>query len=149
MLAARTSGLAAVQLLIERGANVNVVEHWQGQTPLMYAAARDRAEVAAALIAAGADMNAKTPRNDLPQRLPAARFNVEFPLGGMTPVLLAARQGAARALRVLVEAGADIETPRPKDFRRSSSRSTTCITARRKCSSTRARARKAARSTPS
>ena len=114
MLAARTSSLAAVRLLIERGANVNVVERWQGQTPLMYAAARDRAEVAAALIAAGADVNAKTPRNDLPQRLPAARFNVEFPLGGMTPVLLAARQGAARALRVLVDAGAAIEGATPE-----------------------------------
>jgi ankyrin repeat protein len=114
MLAARTSGVAAVQVLIERGATVNVVERWQGQTPLMYAAAHDRAEVAAALIAAGADMNAKTPRNELPARLPAARFNVEFPLGGMTPVLLAARQGATSALRVLIEAGADLETRTPE-----------------------------------
>src|SRR5262245_18524132 len=116
MLAARTSGVAAVKLLIERGAKVNVVEQWQGQTPLMYAAAHDRGGVAAALIAAGADLNAKTPRNDLPARLPAARFNVEFPLGGMTPVLLAARQGSADALRALIQAGADLETRTPEGF---------------------------------
>jgi len=116
MLAARTNGVAAVRLLIERGANVNVVEGWQGQTPLMYAAAHDRVEVARALIAAGADVSAKTPLADLPARLPAARFNVEFPLGGMTPVLLAARQGAAGALRVLVEAGANVDTPTPEGF---------------------------------
>jgi ankyrin repeat protein len=116
MLASRTSGVAAVQLLIGRGADVNVVERWQGQTPLMYAAARDRAQVAAALIAAGADVNAKTPLNELPERLPAARFNVEFPLGAMTPVLLAARQGATGALRVLIEAGADLDTRTPEGF---------------------------------
>src|SRR6185295_18904448 len=116
MLASRTSGLDAVRLLIERGANVNVVERWQGQTPLMYAAAHDRGEVAAALIAAGADPNAKTPRNDLPARLPAARFNVEFPLGAMTPVLLAARQGSVHALRVLIDAHADVEARTPEGF---------------------------------
>jgi ankyrin repeat protein len=114
MLAARTNGVAAVRLLIERGANVNVVERWQGQTPLMYAAAHDRAAVAAALVEAGADINAMTPRNELPGRLPAARFNVEFPLGGMTPVLLAARQGATGALRVLIDAGAELETLTPE-----------------------------------
>jgi ankyrin repeat protein len=32
MLASRTSGVDAVRLLIEHGANVNVVEQWQGQT---------------------------------------------------------------------------------------------------------------------
>jgi ankyrin repeat protein len=116
MLAARTNGVAAVKLLIERGAHVGVVERWQGQTPLMYAAAHDRAEVAAVLIAAGADVDAATPRNGLPARLPAARFNVEFPLGGMTPVLLAARQGAEGALRVLIEAGADLEVRTPEGF---------------------------------
>jgi ankyrin repeat protein len=114
MLASRTNGVAAVELLIARGANVNVVERWQGQTPLMYAAVHDRPKVAAALIAAGADVNATTPRNELPARLPAARFNVEFPAGGMTPVLLAARQGAESSLRVLIENRANLDQPSPE-----------------------------------
>src|SRR6185436_19369052 len=74
MLAARTSGIDAVRLLIEHDANVNVAEQWQGQTPLMYAAAHDRGEVAAALIAAGADLNARTPINDLPERESRVRY---------------------------------------------------------------------------
>src|SRR6185295_5147927 len=64
MLASRTSGVDAVRVLIEHGAKVNVVERWQGHTPLMYAAAHDRGKVAAALLAAGADVNARTPKSD-------------------------------------------------------------------------------------
>jgi uncharacterized protein len=116
MLAARTSRADAVRLLIERGANVNVVEHWQGQTPLMYAAALDRADVVAALLEAGADVNATTPLNELPRRVPAARFNVEFPLGGMTALAFAAREGAAAATHLLIEAGADMDHTTPEGF---------------------------------
>jgi ankyrin repeat protein len=67
---------ADVDLALPRGANVNVVERWQGETPLMYAAAHDRGDVAAALIAAGADVNARTPLTDLPDRKPAVRYFV-------------------------------------------------------------------------
>lgn len=116
MLAARTSSVAAVKLLIDHGADVNVVERWQGQTPLMYAAAHDRADVAAALIAAGAGVDAKTPLNELPDRLPFARFNVEFPAGGMTALLFAARQGSTAALPVLIAAGADVDARTPEGF---------------------------------
>ena len=116
MLASRTSGVDAVRLLIEHGANVNVVERWQGQTPLMYAAAYDRGEVAAALIAAGADVNAKTPLNGLPERKHAVRYFVEIPPGGFTPVMFAARHGALSALRVLIEAGADLDARTPEGF---------------------------------
>lgn len=116
MLASRTSGVDAVQLLIEHGANVNVVEQWQGQTPLMYAAASDRGEVAAALIAAGADINARTPVSTLPERLPAVRYFVEIPKAGLTPTMFAARHGALSALRVLIEAGADLDARSPEGF---------------------------------
>lgn len=116
MLASRTSGVEAVRLLIEHGANVNVVERWQGQTPLIYAAANDRNDVAAALIAAGADVNARTPPNDLPERQARVRYYVEIPLAGLTPVMFAARHGAVAALRVLIEAGADINAKTPEGF---------------------------------
>jgi ankyrin repeat protein len=116
MLASRTSGVDAVRLLIEHGAKVNVVERWQGQSPLMYAAAHDRGAVAAALIAAGADVNARTPINDLPERKPAVRYFVEIPSAGLTPVMFAARHGAVSALRVLIKAGADINARTPEGF---------------------------------
>ena len=116
MLASRTSGVDAVRLLIERGANVNVVERWQGQTALMYAAAHDRGKVAAALIAAGADVNARTPLNDLPERKPAVRYFVEIPLAGLTPVMFAARHGALSALRALINGKADLDAKTPEGF---------------------------------
>jgi ankyrin repeat protein len=116
MLASRTSGIAAVRLLIERGANVNVVERWQGQTPLMYAAAFDRGEVAAALIAAGADVDARTPINDLPERESRVRYYVEIPVAGFTPVMFAARSGANSALRALIAGKADLDAKTPEGF---------------------------------
>ncbi|HET7607429.1 MAG TPA: ankyrin repeat domain-containing protein [Gammaproteobacteria bacterium] len=116
MLASRTSGIAAVRLLIERGANVDVVEQWQGQTPLMYAAAHDRGEVAAALIAAGADVNARTPINDLPERESRVRYYVEIPVAGFTPVMFAARSGANSALRSLIAGKADLDAKTPEGF---------------------------------
>ncbi len=116
MLASRTSGVDAIRFLIERGANVNVVEQWQGQTPLMYAAAHDRGEVAAALIAAGADVDARTWINDLPERLPAVRYFVEIPIAGFTPVMFAARSGANAALRALIAGKADLDAKTPEGF---------------------------------
>jgi serine/threonine-protein phosphatase 6 regulatory ankyrin repeat subunit B len=116
MLVSRTSSVDAARLLIERGANVNVVEQWQGQTPLMYAAAHDRGEVAAALLAAGADANARTPINDLPERKAAVRYFVEIPLAGLTPVMFAARSGAVSALRALIAAKADLDAKTPEGF---------------------------------
>ncbi len=116
MLASRTSGIDAVRLLIEHGANVNVVEQWQGQTPLMYAAAHDRGEVAAALIAAGADLNARTSINDLPERESRVRYYVEIPLAGFTPVMFAARSGANSALRALIAGKADLDAKTPEGF---------------------------------
>jgi len=116
MLVSRTSGIAAVRLLIERGANVDVVERWQGQTPLMYAAAADRGDVAAALIAAGADVDARTPINDLPERESRVRYYVEIPVAGFTPVMFAARSGANSALRALIAGKADLDAKTPEGF---------------------------------
>jgi ankyrin repeat protein len=116
MAAARTDGAAAVQLLLSRGASPHVVEKWQGQTALMYAAARNRAEVARALIAAGADVRAKTPLNTLPARIPAGRFNVEFPLGGLSALHFALRQNSLDAARVLLDAGADPNDATPEGY---------------------------------
>ena len=116
MAASRTDSVEAVRLLLSAGAAPNVVEQWQGQTPLMYAAARNRAEVARALIAAGANVKARTPLSTLPPRLPAGRFNVEFPLGDLSPLLFAVRQNALGAARVLLDAGADANDKTPEGY---------------------------------
>jgi ankyrin repeat protein len=72
--------------------------------------------VAAALIAAGADVNARTPPNDLPDRKPAVRYFVEIPSAGLTPVMFAARHGSLSALSELIKAKADLDVKTPEGF---------------------------------
>ena len=89
MTCGRTGSVEAVESLLARGARVNDRETVRGQTALMWAVAEKHAEVAAALIAAGADAR--------------ARSHGEF-----TPLLFAARQGDVASARLLLAAGVDV-----------------------------------------
>ena len=94
MTVARTGVVAAVAVLLEHGAEVDAVEGWRGQTALMWTASQDNPGAAATLIAAGADLHARS-------------------AGGFTPLLFAAREGSLRALDVLLAAGADPDDTLP------------------------------------
>ena len=94
MTAARTGVVPAVAVLLEHGAEVDAVEGWRGQTALMWTASQDQAGAAQALIAAGADLHARSE-------------------GGFTPLLFAAREGGLGALDVLLAAGADPDDALP------------------------------------
>ena len=109
MLAARTGKPEPVQLLIARGADVNAREAWQGETALMWAAAEDHPEVVKLLASRGADLNATSKVPEFPKvKVDAATMVfTALPRGGMTALMLAARQGAADGIRALIEAGAD------------------------------------------
>ena len=74
MTCARSGGVDAVRQLLASGANVNAHETVRGQTALMWAVAEKHVEVGNALIAAGADVRAKS-------------------RSGFTPLLFAAQQG--------------------------------------------------------
>uniref|UniRef100_UPI001FE7586F ankyrin repeat domain-containing protein n=1 Tax=Nonomuraea rhizosphaerae TaxID=2665663 RepID=UPI001FE7586F len=75
--------------LLAGGADPNAVSEGEdGGLPLCAAAARDRAEVASALLAAGADVNGRES-------------------GGWTALLWAAANGHAETAERLIEAGAD------------------------------------------
>ena len=89
MTCARTGNVDAVESLLAGGARVNRQETVRGQTALMWAVAERHAGVAAALIAAGADVR--------------ARSHGEF-----TPLLFAARQGDVESARLLLDAGVDV-----------------------------------------
>jgi ankyrin repeat protein len=110
MTAARTGGAAAVKLLIDHGADVGARERWQGETALMWAAAENHAEATKLLIAAGAELNGRS------NKLEFAKFafngstmvSTPMPRGQLTPLMMAARQGAVEGVRVLAEAGADL-----------------------------------------
>lgn len=84
MLAALKGQLAAAKKLVARGARINKT----GWTPLHYAASGPDEGVAAWLLSAGADINARSPN-------------------GSTPLMMAARYGTLDLPGLLLKAGAD------------------------------------------
>ncbi len=96
MAAARTGVVESVETLLRHGAaaTVDAREGWRGQTALMWAAAEGHAAVVAPLVAAGADIDA---RSD----------------GGFTPLAFAVRAGHAPAVEALLAAGADVNLALP------------------------------------
>ncbi len=115
MTAARAGSLPAVKLLMVHGADINSAEKWRGQTALMRAAAENHAGVAKALIEAGADVNARTATYQF-QNLVGGNGGIihDRPMGGLTALMLAARQGALDAGRILAGAGADVNAQEPQ-----------------------------------
>ncbi len=113
MIAIKNGDLSVFNLLIDAGAKVNVVEKVQDQTPLMWAAAaaRNAPEMVKALIAKGANVNARARFNDWPGQItsePRAQYHT---YGGLTPLLYAARGGCYDCVEALVSAGADVNLP--------------------------------------
>jgi ankyrin repeat protein len=123
----------AVRVLVAHGADVNAKDTARGQTALMFAAAKNRPTVIEALIQAGADPKVSTdvkklerPRfdedgNPLPaagaapvpgKRPPGvggfARGTSATVMGGITALLLAARDGNLEATKALLDNGADV-----------------------------------------
>ena len=110
MTAARTGQVEAARALLVRGANVNAAETWMGETALMWAAAEGHAAVVKLLAEAGAALDARSTA----LQFPTITFNgstmvsTPLPRGGMTALLLAAREGSLEGARALTEAGADL-----------------------------------------
>ena len=125
LVASRAGNAAAVKALLAKGAQVNAKEPVRGQTALMWAVANRRDEVTRVLIAAGADIHARsvvTPREyQTGSRYVAyddVRFVVKVEEGGFTPLLFAARSGdvasadtADRGRREGRRSGADRRDP--------------------------------------
>lgn len=115
LIAARTGSVEAVRLLLEAGAQVNAAEGFRGQTALMYAAVENHAPIVRALIAAGANVNVRTKEYTF-QKLTGGAGGIihDRPQGGLTALILAARQGSREVTELLVAAGADINAEEPQ-----------------------------------
>jgi ankyrin repeat protein len=115
MLAARSGNLQTVTSLIEAGANVNAAERFRGQTALMLAATENHAAVVKALVNAGAVPNTRTVEYTF-QKLTGGAGGIihDRPQGGITALMLAARQGALEAGAALVAGGADLNAEEPQ-----------------------------------
>ena len=116
MIAARSGNPDALRVLLAGQVDVNAHEHVLGETALIWAAAENHPEAIALLAKNGADLNARSNRLRFPLDKfgdgKSARFTV-LPRGGWTPLMYAARQGAAGAARTLAETGADLNLTDP------------------------------------
>jgi uncharacterized protein len=110
---ARTGKPDAVKVLLANGASVDAGESWRGQTPLMWAAAEGHVDVMRLLIEAGADVNARSAVVVWERQRTEEPRDKWLPPGGLTPLLLAAREGRVESARVLVAAGADVNVVDP------------------------------------
>jgi ankyrin repeat protein len=117
MAASRSGSLTAVAALLKHGADPNAVEKTRGQTALMWAVAAQQPGAVRLLLAAGADVHARTASN---RRLVYTGFRyitspppessgtvVEVDLGGFSPILFAAQQGNVEVGTLLLDAGAN------------------------------------------
>ncbi|MEJ0008656.1 MAG: ankyrin repeat domain-containing protein [Steroidobacteraceae bacterium] len=114
MTVARTDIVAAAKVLLAHGANVNASEKWRGQTALMWASAQSRPAMVQFLIAHGANVNARATLIEWPRRVTAEPRPQNRPLGALTALLLAAREGCAACAAELLKGHADIELGDPE-----------------------------------
>jgi ankyrin repeat protein len=98
MLASLTGNDRAVRILLERGADVNHVQE-RGQTALMWAASEGHADVLEILIEHRATLGLRSIESTLDERRPP---------GALSALHFAARHGDLDSVRVLAEAGADL-----------------------------------------
>ena len=116
MLAIKTGNLPIVEMLIKAGANVNAVETFHNQTPLMYAAAasKNAGEMVKLLLSKDANTKPRAEFTDWPSQIssePRAQYR---PVGGLTALLYAARGGCYDCVDALLKAGADVNLPTPE-----------------------------------
>jgi ankyrin len=116
MLAIKTGGLPVVEMLINAGANVNNVEKFHNQTPLMWAAdaPKNAGDIVKLLLAKGASVKPRALYSDWESQItsePRAQYR---PVGGLTALLYAARGGCFDCVEALIGAGADVNLPTPE-----------------------------------
>jgi ankyrin len=126
MSATRVGRADAVTLLLDRGAKVDAADATYQQTALMVAVRENHPDIVKLLVARGASVNARTrvgrtPPWVLPNSQPGFGHGIGIVRGGspdrgrraptpggMTPLLYASRDGRMETVRMLLEAGADI-----------------------------------------
>jgi uncharacterized protein len=116
MVAIKTGELPVVEMLVKAGANVNARETFHNQTALMWAASapKNAGEIVKLLLSKGADVMPRALYSDWASQItsePRAQYR---PVGGLTALLYAARDGCYDCVDALIRAGADVNVPTPE-----------------------------------
>lgn len=116
MVALKTGELPVIEMMLKAGANVNAMETFHKQTALMWAASapRNAAQIVKLLLDKGASVKPRELYTDWPSQIssePRAQYR---PVGGLTALLYAARDGCNGCVDELVAAGADPNIPTPE-----------------------------------
>src|SRR3989441_10498583 len=116
MLAIKTAELPIVEMLVKAGAKVNTLEKFENQTPLMWAAVapKNAAEMTKLLLSKGADVKPRALYTDWPNQISSEPRGQYRPVGGLTALLYASRNGCYDCVEALIGAGADVNVPTPE-----------------------------------
>jgi uncharacterized protein len=116
MLAIKTGDLPIIKMLIQSGANVNTTEKEHNQSPLMYAAAakKNAGEMVRLLLSKDADVTPRELYYDWPTQISQEPRVQYHPVGGLTALLYAARDGCYECVEALIQHGADVNVPTPE-----------------------------------
>lgn len=116
MLAIKAGELPVVEMLLKAGAKVNTIEKFHNQTPLMWAASapKNAGAITKLLLAKDANPKPRALYSDWDSQIssePRAQYR---PVGGLTAMLYAARDGCYECVEALTGAGADVNVPTPE-----------------------------------
>jgi ankyrin repeat protein len=116
MLAIKSGELPIVEMLVKAGANVNAVEKFQNQTALMWAATapKNAGAMTKLLLSKGANVKARALYTDWPNQISSEPRGQYRPVGGLTALLYASRNGCYDCVESLIGAGADVNVPTPE-----------------------------------
>jgi uncharacterized protein len=111
MQASRTGNVEAIKVLLAHGAEVNAKETLRETTALIWATSEVHPEAMRLLIEHGADVSVRSRQEKSPgygTAGPAAKIPENLQIGGVTPLVFAVREGSMEAVKLLVDAKADV-----------------------------------------
>jgi ankyrin repeat protein len=112
MICTRTGAIEAMKVLIDAGADVNAKEHLRETTALIWAAEQNHADAIKLLASKGADINVQgkkfTPKKQYGANTEGKATSY---VGGLTPIVIAAREGALDSIKVLIDLKANPDNP--------------------------------------